>query len=484
MFNTTKRVFALVLAIVLVFSLAGCSKPVDDGSSVEWIVEEQIEYVDGSSGNSNNNNNNNNTSGGNTTTSGGDTTSKDDKPNNPKTLINNNVDYTKYKGRTVKFAATIDPKNDESGPMVENFEKEYGIKIDVVQSDQSNYANQLAGWIAAGTSPDVARVNGDFPTCMGYLQSLDAAKLDYNEDFWNENMFKYSTFGGSPYLCDAKNNIWTEIDIVIYSKSMLKRAGANTPEEYDKAGKWTWDAFFEICRKVKNIDPASMQGGAFVSREHVIHAMGGSLIHYENGKFVSGISTRTQEAMVKFTTAWKEEIIGWGAISDGIVKGTCGIGTVHAWALKKTGFFQNTTYNTADLGFYYLPRWDEKSDYGNTGMVRGWGIIRGAAEPVAAGIFLREYLDVSNYDSSSTFISPEAETFFYRVTSIDYNKWNPYIIYYDYQDGIAGTKFEEHNNAMSGDPNQVGPAMASIKSCMERAAANINKFVEQNTGLR
>ncbi len=482
MFNTAKRAFALVLALVLVFSLAGCSKPVSDGSSVEWIVEEQIEYIDGDG-----------TSSGDGTTSVGDTTttssgstpttSGDKKPT---TLINDNVDYTKYKGRTVKFAATIDPKNDESGPVVKKFEEKYGIKIEIIQSDQSNYANQLAGWIAAGTSPDVARVNGDFPTCMGYLQSLDAAKLDYNEvDFWNKNMFDYSTFGGSPYLCDAKNNIWTEIDIVIYSKSMLKRAGVQyTPEEFDKAGKWTWDTYFEICRMLKKLDPSTMQGGSFASRESAIHAMGGSLIHYENGKFVSGVNKRTEEAMVKYTTAWKEEIIGWTSIIDGIVKGTSGIGTTHAWALKKTGFFQNTTYNTADLGFYYLPRWDANSDYGNTGMVRGWGIIRGANEPVAAGIFLREYLDVSNYDSASTFISPEAETFFYRVTSIDYDKWNPYIVYFAYQDGIAGTTFDEHNNAMSGDPNQVASAMASIKSCMERAAANINKFVEQNTGLK
>lgn len=479
MFNTAKRAFALVLALVLVFSLAGCSKPVSDGSSVEWEVIEEIEYVNGDS----------TTSGGDTTTSGGDTpTASGDTPTasgdkTPTTLINDNVDYTKYKGRTVKFAATINPKVDESGPVVEAFEEKYGITVEIVQSDQGNYANQLAGWIAAGSSPDVARVNGDFPTCMSYLQSLDAAKLNYEEDIWQQEMFKLSTFGGSPYLCDTKNNIWTEIDIVIYSKSLLKRAGASTPEDYDKAGKWTWDAYFDICRKVKAIDPTTMQGGAFASRENAVYGMGGGLIVYENGKFVSGVNSRTEEAIYKYTTAWKEGIIGWGS-TDKMIAGTVGITTCHAWALKKTGFFNNTTYDTNDLGFYYLPRWDANSDYGNTGMVRGWGIVRGAAEPVAAGIFLREYLDVSNYDTASTFISQDAETFFFRVTSIDYSNWNPCIVYLTYQDGIAGTKFDEHNNTMSGDPQQVKGAMASIKSCMERAAENINKFVEQNTGLK
>lgn len=480
MFNKTKRLLAFALATVLVFSLAGCKKSADDTSSGGVEVITQIEYQDGDS----------TTSGGTTsgsTTSGG--TKKPGKNNSPGSgatnkdgLINDNVDPTKYRGTTVKFAATIDPAVDESGPVVKAFEQKYGIKVEIVASDQGDYANQMAGLIAAGKSPDVARVNGDFPTCMGYLQSLTAAKLNYKESIWKQHTFKLSTFGGEPYFCDTVGNIWAEIDIVIYSKRLLKSAGANTPEEYDKAGKWTWDAYYDICRKVKALG-SNMQGGGFNSRENAIYGAGGGLIVYKDGKFVNGVNQRTEEAMIKYTTAWKEGILGWKS-TDGIIDGTVGITTVHAWALKKTGFFNNTAYNTDDLGFYYLPRWDSNSDYGCTGMVRGWGIIRGASNPVAAGIFLREYLDVSNYDTSSTFISDAAEKFFFEVNSVNYDNWNPCILYYGYNDGIAGSDMNEHNMAMSGDPSQVGTAMASIKSSMDRACANINKFVSQNIGLR
>ena len=115
-----------------------------------------------------------------------------------------------------------------------------------------------------------------------------------------------------------------------------------------------------------------------------------------------------------------------------------------------------------------MPRWDANSDYGCTGQVRGWGIIRGAGNPVAAGIFLREYLDVSNYDTSATFVSEEAEKFFFEVNSVNFDNWNPCIVYLDYNDGIAGTEFNEHNLAMSGDPAQIGTQMTAIKSCMEK----------------
>ena len=255
-----------------------------------------------------------------------------------------------------------------------------------------------------------------------------------------------------------------------------------TPEEYDKDGKWTIDTYFDICRAVKALG-SDYVGGGFCSRENYVYGMGGGLVNYENGQFVSGVNQRTQDAIIKYCEAWKEGIIDWSA-SDNLTKGKGGIITSHAWVLKKTGGFKDTGYNLDDLGFYYMPRWDENSPYGCTGQVRGWGIVRGAREPVATGIFLRWYLDVNNYDSASTFISPEAEAFFYEVTSIDYDNWNPCIVYFDSQDGIAGTTFNEHNNAMSGDPNQVMSAMASIKSCMERAATNINKFVKDNTGLK
>ncbi|MGN1319479.1 MAG: extracellular solute-binding protein, partial [Acutalibacteraceae bacterium] len=191
MFNKTKRVLALLLAAALVFSLAGCKKATGDGSSAEVEVITEYEYVEGEgSGNG---------SGGGTTTvvtSGGGSGGSDGSgggSTNKENTINKNVDPEKYRGTTVKFAATIDPANDESGPVVKAFEEKYGIKVEIVKSDQGDYANQMAGLIAAGKSPDVARCNGDFPTCMGYLQSLDAAKLDYNESIWKQNTFKLST---------------------------------------------------------------------------------------------------------------------------------------------------------------------------------------------------------------------------------------------------------------------------------------------------
>lgn len=469
MLNNTKRLLAFMLVCVMIFALAGCG---GNGDTTSIVYEEQIEYVDGSgSGDST-------ASGDKTgTTSKKDDTSKKDNTSNTSNPDNNKVNPEDYRGKTVKFAVTIMPDNDESGPVVKKFQEEYGITVKCIQSDQGNYANQLNGWIAAGDSPDVARSNGDFPNCMSYLQSLDASKIDYDDEIWNDKTFELTTLGGSPYLCDTVGNIWSEIDIVAYSKSQLKRANLYTPEEYDKAGKWTWDTYFEICRAVKNT--CGNLGGAFLSYENAVHGLGGAIFRLKDGKIVNGIDDATQNAFVKYTTARKEGIIDNTGSVDYLASGKVGITTCHAWSTKKTGDLKSA--NWSDIGFYYMPRVTADSDYATVGMLRGWGICKGAKEPVAAGIFLRYYLDVNNYDVDNTFISAEAENFFFAVTSIDYSDWNPYYTYLAYNEEAAGLDYSDiWNSGLGADPTQVPSKMTSIKDMVAKGAKNLNAYIEKN----
>lgn len=383
-------------------------------------------------------------------------------------------------GKTIRFASTIDPAHDESGPVVEKFEKEYGVTVEIVLCTLDGYLDQMQALIASGNSPDVVRSNGDFPAFLAYTQSLDAAKLDYTDPIWDQNMFEMTTFDGSPYLCNTVGNIWAEQDIVVYSKSLLARANCYTPEEYDSAGKWTWDAFFEIARGVSKLGDGT-QGG-YVSPETALHTMDGNVFSLEDGKIVNGIDSNAHTAMTKFAAAWKDGIIGWNSAASGLTNGILGIATASSWALKKTGSLFNAKWN--DIGFYYLPRNSVDSDYTSTGFVRGWGIARGAKEPVAAGIFLREYLDVNNYDINSIFISDQATTFFFRMSDINYDNYNPYFTYLGLNEDISGIDYSEDiYSAMYLDPAQVATSMAAVKVVADKGATNMNKFIEHYTGL-
>lgn len=69
------------------------------------------------------------------------------------------------------------------------------------------------------------------------------------------------------------------------------------------------------------------------------------------------------------------------------------------------------------IGFTYLPDFDANTKAKPASLFRGWGIIKGAKNPVAAGIFLRYYLDVNNYNTDEAVYHKEASNFFFKLTS-------------------------------------------------------------------
>ncbi len=392
-------------------------------------------------------------------------------------LVNDGVNPEYYRGTTVKFAATLYPEVEGTANAIAAFEEKYDIDVEIIFCEYHNYTNEVCALIAAGDSPDVARSQGDFPLSLSYLQPLDAAKLDYSEEIWNQYMFDATTFGGSPYLCNTNGNVLFNTDIVIYNKSLLKLANAQTPEEYDKLGKWTWDAFFEIGRACQNITGG--YGCGFYSRESALNMTGASSFKLDNGRFVNGIDSFTVDVFTKHAQAWQEGLIGWEA-NEILISGDAGIITTSTWRLKNDGYLQGLDYS--DIGFYRLPDYDEYTPYYSTGCFVGWGLIDGAKNPVGAGLFLRYYLDCKNYDSSDIFISDEAAEFFFDITDIDYDYHNPYFTYCYFTEDLAGIDyFSDIYYAMSYDPYLIPSRYSYIKKYVDIGCDNFNAFIQQHT---
>ena len=461
MFNKSKRIFALVLALALVFALAGCT-----GSGEEVSIIEEVEIIGGTGG------------GGSTTVIGpsGDQTVGG-------TTADGSIDYKALEGTVVKFASTIDPKDDGTQYVVDSFEAKYKIDVQIVKCTLDGYVQEMQGLIANGQSPDVGRSNGDFPACVAYFDSLDKSKMDYNDPIWNQNTFRLTTFNGSPYMCDTYGCYWTELDIVMYSKRLLKAAGCPTPQELDKQGQWTWDNFMMIAEKCtqKQGNPA----GAIFTNELALHMAGGSVFKIQNGKIVNGIDANTTAIVKKFAEAWKKGILN-GQSTVGIAEGTTAIGTGHAWSLRKDGDLAARGAQVADIGFWYLPAYTAGGARPATGIFRGFGIMRGAANPVGGGVFLRWYLDVNNYDTKNAFINEDAKNFFFELTTQDYStNYNPYLTYIGLNEDIAGLNYNQDIYAvMKMDPSAVDGKMASVKAAVDKGAKNfndhINKYVYAN----
>lgn len=463
------KLISLFLSIVLALALTGCKNSSEQTSSgFEIITEEEIVYVENNAS-ANNSSSNDNSSNNNSSDEIRQEVIDYDTPILP--------DY--YSGKTVKFAVTSDPMQSEKAYVINNFEKHYGIKIEPVIIS-GDYVNGLKALIAAGNAPDVTRSSGDFPLALSYLQSLDAAQLDYSNPIWEQGMFELTKFNGSPYLCTTQGNVYTEVDIVVYRKDILASAGCKTPEQYDAEGNWNIDAFFEIAREcVKKV--SGVKGCSFVNYDSALHMSGNAVFKLENGKFVNGINNSVTNVATKIFNAKKEGIVFTDS-TNGVAKGEIAIATHHSYALRKTGAFEKYEEVWDKLGYYYLPSFENSNKSTKTGLVRGWGLVRDAKNPVAAGLFLEYYLDPNNCDVKNMYISQSAETFFFRATDIDYNYWNPYYTYSDKNEGIAQIDFRDDiYNLISTYQAQFDAVLPKINEKINKACENLNSFVAQET---
>lgn len=399
-------------------------------------------------------------------------------PSQGGTTINDGVNPKDYEGSSIIYATWRNPALYEDGPVVEAFEKTYGIKVNVDLMTESEYTNKVLGRIASSQSPDVYFSTYTFPYCLDALDPIDGAKLDLSENIWDKALIDLATVNGKTYLVDTVGNIWKDEDMVFFNKKIFKDNGWTTPEEYYEAGQWNYDSMTKCMKQVASLGTEYV-GGA-VHLEGLIHSAGASVVGFKDGKFVNGtMDTTTQDIMRWASTGLKE---GWlsttsiyKALND-FPSGKVGIAILHSFGLKKTGYLR--TMKASDIGFTYLPAWNDKEPVA-TSFVRGWGLCKGAKNPVAAGIFLRYYLDVNNYDTTTAFISEEAENFFFKLNSTSTENKN---FYFCYGSGVTGVTGKESavgdyiQKPATADPTQV---VTVVSSYQNEINADINKLNER-----
>lgn len=471
MFNKISKVLVRVICLLLAFAMiTGCSTTSGDGSDeYEWVYSE-IEVDTDNDGDSSKDKDTDKTESG-SGNSGTTSTGKDGPTSN---TANGKVNPADYRGTTVRYATWKNPNQNEDGDVVDSFQKKYGIKVKIDMVPQATYVNEIAGMIASNNSPDLFFDNCFFPSSLAVLQPLEAMQLDLNDSIWDKGMLEMSTLGGKPFLVNTVGNIWAEVDCLFYNKKIFNDNNITTPEEYYKAGKWDFAALTKCMTDVKN---AGYLGG-YIDMESLLASTGSGFYTFKNGKFSNGVNDMTYNVLT--------QISQW--VSDGLIKsplernllnnfvtGKAGIAITNAYGLKATGYFGKMNPN--DIGFTYIPQYDANTKAYTTGLFRGWGLIRGAKNPVAAGIFLRYYLDVNNYDTDEAFINSAAKNFFFKLTSgVDTNEKNPYMLL-----GITALCSETSDDYKQFVAVAPGQVRTTLSAKMNTLTANANKVNSELT---
>ena len=326
------RILSLLMALCIALCCAGCG-----GEEVEIVYEYEDEQSSTQSDVQSN------------TNSG--TSSNKGPASKVEAVINDNVNPADYRGKTVVYATWRNPALYEDGPVVEAFQKKYGIKVKVDLMTEETYTNTVLGRIASGKSPDVYFSTYTFPYCIDALQPIDAAKLNLKEDIWDDALIDLATVKGKTYLVDTIGNIWKDEDMVFFNKKIFRDNGWTTPEEYYEAGKWNFDTMKKCMQQVASLG-SDYIGGA-IHLEGLIHGTGSSVIGYKNGKFYNGTTDTTTQDIMRWASngvkeGWLSTLSIYTALNQ-FPSGKVGIAILHSFGLKKTGYLR--TMKASDIGF-------------------------------------------------------------------------------------------------------------------------------------
>ncbi len=127
-------------------------------------------------------------------------------------------------------------------------EKYPNVKVEYEKGILSdNYSEWLSEQILKGTEPDVYFVlDKDFNTfvSMGALENLDSfanGDAKFDSSVFYSSVYKAGQYGNSQYALPIECNP----TLMFVNKTLLKKEGIAVPDN-----DWTWDDFYEICRKV------------------------------------------------------------------------------------------------------------------------------------------------------------------------------------------------------------------------------------------
>lgn len=302
-----KRFLAMLLCLVTVFTLAGCSL-----SKTEYYSD----YTDGdttqnsSKGNSakdNKDNSSGSATGGDIKTgikgAVGGQTDANAAAWGIKTDTKGIEKKVNLKGKTVKMAVFNTARYTSSSfqRAVKSFEKKYGctVKTDKFTFGEE-YMTAVRNSVASGKPYDISFIHGSefynaiasnvYQPLNNNLTTADLLKestlkgIDLNKSVecsWNGKIYGVTNYSGVNPL------------MIFYNKKKFSQAGLEDPRELYNAGKWTWDKFIQLGLQVTDTSKSTYFGQANFYNTSVAATYGGATIDWSSGTPVANLNNES-----------------------------------------------------------------------------------------------------------------------------------------------------------------------------------------------
>ncbi len=369
-----KRIFALVLALLMIFALVGCK------SNKRQIVQltlstEDSEAILAAAG-----------------------------------IRLPPVEEAKGANTVIKYYQWHDPFHNYAEDEIVHtgfwtFQNKYGGDVEWVETTYAEYRDGLANLILSGNSPDFTSIgSGCFPGHA--IQGLYAPVndyIDYDDPLWNgvkDYVLKYCTLGDNIY------GICTDIsfgNVCAYNRRVVEEWGFDDPATLYYNDEWTWDVFYDMCVEFSDPDSDRYAIDGWSHTTGLMDSSGAQLVSYdtEQAKFVANADDpRLERAAQLLYDLSKNECVypwwnnGWslrnGVEGGGMKEGLC------LFHIRGTYVFTGPVdemsniwgdISAGELMFVPVPR-DHNGDgnyYIDTAPT-GYAIVKGAQNPEAVAL--------------------------------------------------------------------------------------------------
>lgn len=172
-----------------------------------------------------------------------------------------------FEGKTFRLALAYKPVNDVLERKVEAFNEKYNADVQFDKNTTLNwneYGTELAAAKASGVPYDIIYYHMEFFPSLNVAGLLEPLEAYYTEaDFYNPdqpeagglnpNLTASFNWDNKSYAVASANSVFPEV--MYYNKLLIRDLGLEDPKDlYDK-GEWTWDKMVEMGQEF--LDPAN-----------------------------------------------------------------------------------------------------------------------------------------------------------------------------------------------------------------------------------
>lgn len=292
--------------------------------------------------------------------------------------------------------------------VVDQFEKETGIKVEWVVGSYSDYSTKISARVASQDSPDMVRLMTINMGLLQVLQPLQNINYDFTDEAWDTRIMDYYTFDGKTYATNMRNTLLQQPRCLIYNKNLVSKYDLEDPYTLWKQGSWTWDKFEEICEIFKDETDDTYLPWTSYQWADAGDAYGAGMIKREGDRFVSNMDDPNLLKGWQKMCQLREDGITNNIRFDinNFENGKILFFTESLISVRRTHFYWSTLKPQGALGAVPLPTIEGGTTATVWSEVEAYGIPEGAPNGDLVAYFLRYYLDSENYDKNTFFCDP------------------------------------------------------------------------------